>query len=115
MVLGFVEHDSRMYKFFLFLPYSQVNAILTHANETIKLQHERYVHLNQRYLHVLRKEGTVEGIPSIKFSNGTFKGCVVGKHVEHSYEKGKARRGVQVLDLVHLDLTGIIPTPSYRN
>ena len=31
----------------------------------------------------------VEGIPSIKFSNGTCKGCVVGKHAEFNYEKGK--------------------------
>ena len=52
-------------------------------------------------------------INSIKFSNGTCKGCVVGKHAERNYEKGKARRATQVLDLVHSDLIGPLPTPSY--
>ena len=55
----------------------------------------------------------VEVIPSIKFSNDTCKGCVVGKHAEHNYEKGKARRDTQVLGLVHSNLIGPIPTPSY--
>ena len=55
----------------------------------------------------------VEGLPSIKFSNGTCKGCVVGKHAERSYEKGKSRTLVQVLDLVQSNLTGPLPTPYY--
>ena len=55
----------------------------------------------------------VKGLPSIKLSNGTCKGCAVGKHAERNYEKGKARIYVQVLDLVHSDLIGPLPTPSY--
>ena len=55
----------------------------------------------------------VEGIPSIKFSNVTCKGCVVGKHAEHIYEKGNARRVVKVIDLVHSYLIGPLPTPHY--
>ena len=57
----------------------------------------------------------VEGLLTIKFSNGTCKGCVVGKHIEHKYEKGKASRVVQVLELVHSDIIGPLPTPSYGN
>ena len=57
----------------------------------------------------------VGGLTSIKFSNGTCKGCVVGKHVERIYEKGKARRDIQVLDLVHSHLIGPLLTPSYKN
>ena len=57
----------------------------------------------------------MEWIPFIKFSNGTCKGCVVGKHIEPINEKGKARRVVQVLDLVHSNLIGNIPTLSYGN
>ena len=37
------------------------------------------------------------------------------KHVERRYEKGKERRVVQVLDLVHSYLIGDLPTPSYGN
>ena len=55
----------------------------------------------------------VEGLPTIKFSNGTCEGCVEGKHVEGKYEKGKERRVVQVLDVIKSDLIGPLPTPSY--
>ena len=55
----------------------------------------------------------VEGLPSIKFSKGTCKGCIVGKHVECKYDKGKEMRVVQVLDMIHSYLIGPIPMPSY--
>ena len=82
VAMGFADHDSRIYKFSHFLPYSQGNALLSHANETSKLWNERYGHLNYRYLQSLSKENMVEGIPTIKLSNGTCKGCVEGKHVK---------------------------------
>ena len=49
------------------------------------------------------------------FSKGTCKGCIVGKHAEHKYDKGKERRVVQVLELINSDLIGTLPTPSYGN
>ena len=113
--MGVDDHDLRMYKFSHFLPYSQGNALLSHANETRKLWHERYGHLNYRYLQTLSKESMVEWIFTIKFSNNKCKGCVVGKYVERRYEKGKERRVVQFLDLIHSDLIRPIPTPSYGN
>ena len=57
----------------------------------------------------------VEGLPSIKFSKGTCKRCIVGKYAERKYDKGKERRVVQVLDLIHSYLIGPLPTPSYGN
>ena len=57
----------------------------------------------------------VEGLPTVKFSKGTCKGCIVGKHAKRKYDKGKARRDFQVLDLIHSDLIGPIPTPSFGN
>ena len=50
VALGFADHQSRMYKFSHFLPYSKGNVIMNHANEIIKLWHERYFHINYRYL-----------------------------------------------------------------
>ena len=92
------------------------DALLSHANETIKLWHERYGHLNyMRFLQARSKESMVEGIPTIKVSNGTWKGCVVGKHSELKYKKSKAMRVVQVLDLIHSYLIGPLPTPLYGN
>ena len=71
--------------------------------------------LKYRYIQCLSKENMVEGLPSIKFFNGTCKGCIVEKHEECKYEKGKARRDVQVLYLIHSYMIGHIPTPSYGN
>ena len=104
-----------MYKFSHFLPYSQGSALLSHANDTKKLWHEMFGHLNYRYLQEISKENMVEGIPSIKFSKGTCKGCIVGKHAERKYHKGKERMVVQVLDLIHLDIVGPLTTSSYGN
>ena len=95
-----------MYKFSHFLQYSQGNALLSHANEKRNLWNERYGHLIYMYLQALIKEIMVEGFSTIKFSNDTCKGCVVGKHVERIYEKGKERSIFQVLDLIHSDLMG---------
>ena len=55
----------------------------------------------------------VEGLPQIRSSNGACIGCVVGKHPEQSYEKGKERRETQPIGLVTLDLIAPFPTPSY--
>ena len=57
----------------------------------------------------------VERLPSIKLSKGTCKGFIVGKHAKHKYDKGKERRDVQVLELIHSYLIGPLPTPSYVN
>ena len=54
----------------------------------------------------------VEGVPPIKTSNVACIGYVVEKHLEHSYEKGKARRATQMFGLVHSYLIGPLPTPS---
>ena len=115
VAVGFAYHDSRRYKFSHFLPYSQGNAFLSHANETIKIWHEWFRHLNYSYLQALSKENMVEGLRSIKFSKGTCKGCMVGKHVERKYDKGKEMMVVQVLDLINSDMIGPLPTPSYGN
>ena len=88
---------------------------MSHTNERRNLWIEIYGHLNYMYIHALHNEIMVDGIPTIKFSNGTCKGCVVGKHVERRYKKGNERRVLQVLDLILLDLIWPLPTPSYGN
>jgi transposase InsO family protein len=54
----------------------------------------------------------VEGLPEIHFSEGVCKGCIIGKHLEEKFEKGKARRASSSLDLVHSDLMGPFPHSS---
>ena len=53
--VGVTYHESRMYKFSHFIPYTQGNALLSHANETRKLWQERFGHLNYIYIQYLSK------------------------------------------------------------
>ena len=113
VVLGYVDHQGRMYKFSHFLPNSRGKSLVSHANETIKFWNEIFGHMNYKYLQELNKYVMVDGLPPIKTSNGACIGCVVGKHLECNNEKGKARRATQVLGLVHSDIISPLPTPSY--
>ena len=113
ITIGYAYHYERIYKFSNFLPTSNDQALLSHANEVLKPWHERFGHMNYKYLQALHKDEMVEGLPQIRSSNGVCIGCVVGKHLEQSYEKGKAWRETQPLELVHSNLIGPFPTPSY--
>ena len=113
VALVFSDHQARMYKFSKFLPNSSGQALLSHANETNKTWNEIFGHMNYKYLQELNKDGMVEGLPPIKTSYGACIGCVVGKHLKCSYEKGKERRATQTPRLVHSYLIGPLPTPSY--
>ena len=113
VALGYADHQARMYKFSKFLPNSRGKALLYHSNETYKLWNEIFGHMNYKYPQEINKDEMVEGLPQIKSSNGACNGCVVGKHPEHNYEKGKERRATQPLGLVHSDMIGPLPTPSY--
>ena len=50
---GVVDHTSKVYKFSHFLPYSNPSALLTHANEASKIWHERFGHVNYKYIFYL--------------------------------------------------------------
>ena len=52
----------------------------------------------------LRKHILVDGIPDIHFSKGFCEGCVLGKHPQEKFDKGKSQRGSAPLDLIHSDL-----------
>ena len=54
----------------------------------------------------------VEGLSVIKATTGICKGCVVGKHLEHKYDRGKANRATCILGMIHSDISGLIPITS---
>ena len=60
----------------------------------------------------LQKNSMVEGLPAIKTSEGICKGCIVGKHSEHKFDGGKASHASSILELIHSDINGPIPTTS---
>ena len=113
IAIGYADYHERMYKFSKFLPTSSDQALISHANEVSKIWHERFGHMNYKHLQALHRDEMVEGIPQIRSSNGACIGCVVGKHPEKSYEKGKARRETQPLGSVYSYLIGPFTTPSY--
>ena len=54
----------------------------------------------------------VIGLPNIHFSKGVCQGCVLGKHPQEKFEKGKAWTDSSLLELIHNDLMGPFPNPS---
>jgi hypothetical protein len=73
---GEVNHQSRLYTFSEFIePDSAL--FLTHVDESSRIWHERFGHLNFRYMQQLSKKILVDGLPSIHFYKGVCEGCVV--------------------------------------
>ena len=51
----------------------------------------------------------VIGLPNIKFSKGFCQGCILGKHVEHRFEKASHEKTSAPLELIHRDVAGTFP------
>jgi hypothetical protein len=83
-----VNHQSRLYTFSEFIePDSSL--LLTHANESSRIWHERFGHLNFIYIEKISKHILVDVLPDIEFSKGVCEGCVIGKHPQEKFDKGK--------------------------
>ena len=54
----------------------------------------------------------VIGLPNIKFSKGVCQGCIIGKHLEHKFEKASHERTSAPLELIHSDVSGPFPHMS---
>jgi hypothetical protein len=80
--------------------------LLTHADESSRIWNERFVHLNFKYMKTNIKKILVDGLPDIHFSKGVHEGCVLGKHTQDKFDKGKTQRASIPLDLIHRDLMG---------
>jgi hypothetical protein len=108
-----VNHQSRLYTYFEFIePNSAL--LLTHVDESSRIWNERFGHLNFRYMKQLRKQILVDCLRDIHFSKGICEGCVLGKHPQEKFDKGKTQRASSPLDLIHSDLLVPFPHPSIR-
>jgi hypothetical protein len=87
---GEVNHQSRLYTFYEFIePDSDL--LLTHADESSRIWDERFGHLNFRYMQQLSKKILVYGLPDNHFSKGVCEGCVLRKHPQEKFDKGKSQ------------------------
>jgi hypothetical protein len=100
-----VNHHSRIYTFSEFIE-PDFSLLLTHADESCRIWHERLRHLNFIYMQELRKNVLVDGLPEIHLSKGICEGCVLRKHPQEKFDKGKSQRASSPLDLIHSDLMG---------
>ena len=82
IAIGYTYHHERMYMFSNFLRTSNDQELLSHGNEVSNLWHERFGHMNYKYLRALHRDEMVEGLLEIISSNEACIGCVVGKHPE---------------------------------
>jgi hypothetical protein len=98
-----VNHHSRLHTFSEFIE-PDFALLFTHVDESSKIWHERFGHLNFRYTQHLSKHILVDGLPYIPFSKGVCEGCVLGKHPQEKFNKGK--RASEPLDMIHSDLMG---------
>jgi hypothetical protein len=87
------------------------SVLLTHDDESSRLWHERFGHMKFKYMQQLRKKWMVIGLPNIHFYEGVCEGCILGKHLQKKFEKGKAHRASSTLDLIHSDLMGPFSHP----
>jgi hypothetical protein len=86
-----VNHQSRLYTFFEFIE-PDFSLLLTHGDESSRIWHKRIGHLNFRYMQKLSKHRLVDGLPDIHFSKGVCEGCVLRKHPQEKFNKGKSQR-----------------------
>ena len=68
--------------------------------------------MNFKYLQQLQNNSMVEGLTVIKSTTRICKGCVVGKHHEHKFDRGKESRGSCILGIINFDINGPIPVTS---
>ena len=74
-----VNHQSRLCTFSEFIE-SNSALLLTHDDESSRIRHKWFIHLNFRYMQHLSKKILVDDILYIHFSKGIYEGCVLGKH-----------------------------------
>ena len=51
----------------------------------------------------------VIGFPQINFSKGVCQECILGKHLEHKYERASRERTSAPLELIHNEISGPFP------
>ena len=83
---------------------------VAHANELSKLWHERLGHLNYGKMQMLTK--MVHGLPHISSTNDVCEGCLLGKHHREMFNKGKAWRAKESLQLIHSDICSPLEVSS---
>jgi len=98
-----VYHNSHLYRFASFEP-SSGKSFISHVDSLSRLWHERFGHLNYRYLQQMNSQKLFLGHLKVSCSDEVCPGCFLGKHHQDPFLKGKASRATIPLELVHSDI-----------
>ena len=79
------------------------------------LWHLIYGHLNYASLKLLTSQAMVCGLPKVEEHKQVCEGCAMGKHSRTNFPRGEAWRAINPLQLVHLDICGLMQTKSMGN
>ncbi|CAL9012443.1 unnamed protein product [Prunus brigantina] len=74
------------------------------------LWHRRFGHLNYISLKLLQEKDMVQGLPKLQEPEKICSGCAIGKSHRSSFDKEKAWRASQPLELIHSDICGPMQT-----
>ena len=102
--------SGRLYR----LQFDTPKALMSNSNprDLGELWHRRMGHIHHGALRLLRE--TVTGVPEVSTEHDDVcKGCVLGKFAKASFPRSDTR-SKGVLDLVHSDVCGPMPTKSLR-
>ena len=89
------------------------HAFIAESSALNNLWHQRYGHLNMQYLAQLARDNLVHGLPNIQTQNHRVCGaCQAGKQHRTPFKNGESWRASRVLQLVHVDVCGLMNTSS---
>ncbi|GJS46184.1 retrovirus-related pol polyprotein from transposon TNT 1-94 [Tanacetum coccineum] len=77
------------------------------------LWHIRYGHLNFGNIKLLSSNGMVKGLDQIDHPNQVCEEFLLGKHARSSFLKEATSRAKEALQLIYIDLRGLITPPSH--
>jgi hypothetical protein len=83
-----VNHQSRPDTFYEFIE-PDFTLLLMHVDESSRIWHEWFGNLNFRYMQQIKKYGMVEVLLDTHLSKGICEGCVLEKHPQEKFDKGK--------------------------
>lgn len=105
IAIGSVDLQSHLYQFDGFESSDSTSvSLIADVDIVSKLWHERFSHVNYRYLQHMSTQKLVIGLPQIFCTNGVCQGCALVKHHRDPFPTGRSTHVKAPLELMHNDL-----------
>ncbi|GJX62261.1 retrovirus-related pol polyprotein from transposon TNT 1-94 [Tanacetum coccineum] len=92
---------------------ADVYGMMNCKKESTEVWHQRYGHLYVKGLQLLSNKDMVEGLPVITKLYHICEGCALGKQSRRLFPVGKAKRSEERLEVVLVDICGLMITESH--